>query len=36
MVTTSQKLQDGLLSDIKKFQDYVKEIPDILSIYGYG
>lgn len=29
-VTTSQKLQYGLLSDIGKFKDYIKEMLDIL------
>ena len=30
-LTTSQKLQDGLLSDIEKFWDYVREIRTILE-----
>ncbi len=31
VLTTSQKLQDGLLSDIEKFQDYVREMLNILK-----
>lgn len=30
-VTTSQKLQYGLLSDIGKFKDYIKEMLSIIE-----
>ena len=30
-ITTSQKLQNGLLSDIEKFKDYIKEMLYILE-----